>query len=488
MGNSCCTGRGASSVDFPRLYNSEWRPGYKLPNLSPDEVLWMAALAAICDSRTPAPSDELRLPAELVPKRLYLGGVEAAKNRPGLAALGVTTVVNCAPDTCARLTGERYYDGLDVRYVEVGASDWMGYPLLERHTAEICKALAGAGEDEGDGRGAAFVHCFAGQNRSAALCVAWLIIEEKMHLLDAVRLVHGKRPVVLTNITFRLQLVHLAVSLGQRVDGGERGGGDNSNSTSNSIIATTTTTTTTKAVVGGHGAPLPWAFAPLPLAILGRQLQSAIPDTFLWVHPTRQSGKVALDRLHVSVLLKLARPRDEVARLRDVLAPRPLRLRVTSVFVSHVERLMPEDVWCVGLEFASPDMRALKDRWMNDMYGAGGSTGHETGERGERGENGENGEKEEEKSDAAVPICDSTTAGRRVLTEKERRRHDPYGREGHCSLVYIRGEHRAEAEGIVAGLRGEVEGTELVLETIVVEARGDGYRETVVLAGSVAVS
>lgn len=55
-------------------------------------------------------------------------------------------------------------------------------------------------------------------------------------------------------------------------------------------------------------------------------------------------------------------------------------------------------------------------------------------------------------------------------------------------MVYIRGEHRAEAEGIVAGLRGEVEGTELVLETIVVEARGDGYRETVVLAGSVAVS
>jgi hypothetical protein len=469
--SSCCTGRGDSSVDFPRLYNSEWRPGYKLPNLSPDEELWMAALAEICDSRTPAPSDELHLPAELVPKRLYLGGVEAAKDLPALAALGVATVVNCAPDTCARLTGERYYDGLDalpgrgaVRYVEVGASDWMGYPLLERHTVEICEAIGGAegagaggaGEDEGDGRrGAAFVHCFAGQNRSAALCVAWLIIEGKMHLLDAVRLVHGKRPVVLTNISFRLQLVHLAVSLGQRVvktpypwtssfmDGGERGGGGNSNS-----ITTTTTTTTTKAVVGGHDAPLPplpWAFAPLPLATLGRQLQSAIPDTFLWVHPTRQSGKVALDRLHVSVLLKLARPRNEVTRLRDVIAPRPLRLRVASVFVSHVERLMPEDVWCIGLEFASPDMRALKDRWMNEMYPGG-------------------------------------------LAEKERRRHDPYGREGHCSLVYIRGEHRAEAEGIVAGLRGEVEGTELVLETIVVEARGDGYRETVVLAGSVAVA
>ena len=119
----------------------------------------MAALAEICDSRTPAPSDELHLPAELVPKRLYLGGVEAAKDLPALAALGVATVVNCAPDTCARLTGERYYDGLDalpgrgaVRYVEVGASDWMGYPLLERHTVEICEAIEEQKEQEQEGQ------------------------------------------------------------------------------------------------------------------------------------------------------------------------------------------------------------------------------------------------------------------------------------------------------------------------------------------------
>ena len=58
--------------------------------------------------------------------------------------------------------------------------------------------------------GIALVHCAMGINRSATICVAYLISHQKMTLLRAVQLVKDRRRLCLTNRGFQLQLISFA--------------------------------------------------------------------------------------------------------------------------------------------------------------------------------------------------------------------------------------------------------------------------------------
>merc|ERR1712113_492263 len=59
------------------------------------------------------------------------------------------------------------------------------------------------------------VNCKAGHNRSACMCVCWLMAEEGMSLLEAVERVQALRGSILSNHAFRYQLVRLASSHGK---------------------------------------------------------------------------------------------------------------------------------------------------------------------------------------------------------------------------------------------------------------------------------
>ena len=63
-------------------------------------------------------------------------------------------------------------------------------------------------------RGKVFVHCNMGINRSASVAVAYLVVEARMDLLDAVALLKKKRGICLTNRAFRRQLVKYALEMG----------------------------------------------------------------------------------------------------------------------------------------------------------------------------------------------------------------------------------------------------------------------------------
>ena len=58
--------------------------------------------------------------------------------------------------------------------------------------------------------GCVLVHCHEGKNRSAALVVAYLMVEERMSLYEAVEQVWSRRPIVLSNDSFVDQLIDLA--------------------------------------------------------------------------------------------------------------------------------------------------------------------------------------------------------------------------------------------------------------------------------------
>ena len=55
------------------------------------------------------------------------------------------------------------------------------------------------------------MHCHEGKNRSAALCVAYLMVEHRMRLVEAVEHVWRRRPIVLSNESFVKQVRSLRV-------------------------------------------------------------------------------------------------------------------------------------------------------------------------------------------------------------------------------------------------------------------------------------
>ena len=121
-----------------------------------------------------------------------------------LKALSVSAVLNMAPQTCGSL--REHYTGSGFEVLEEDADDAEGYGLLEKH---FQSALQFLDDMRRQGR-RTLVHCFAGMNRSATICVAYLIVREEMGLTDAVQLLREKRGVVLKNRSFNRELVALA--------------------------------------------------------------------------------------------------------------------------------------------------------------------------------------------------------------------------------------------------------------------------------------
>lgn len=118
-----------------------------------------------------------------------MGGIDRSMqrvyDRAGITALG--------------LPGAQDKDYGDATYPE-------GYPLLAHHLKEAQAFLAA---QHAAGR-KVLVHCHEGKNRSACLCVAYLILTERMTLSEAVLHVFERRPVVLSNVSFVDQLIELA--------------------------------------------------------------------------------------------------------------------------------------------------------------------------------------------------------------------------------------------------------------------------------------
>merc|ERR1712110_155937 len=92
-----------------------------------------------------------------------------------------------------------------------GAQDKEGYPMLAEHFAEA-RAFLTAQLAEGR---TVYVHCHEGKNRSACICVAYLVAVERMPLCAALLHTFDRRPIVLDNVSFVDQLIELAHAEGR---------------------------------------------------------------------------------------------------------------------------------------------------------------------------------------------------------------------------------------------------------------------------------
>eukprot|EP01043_Picozoa_sp_COSAG02_P016110 COSAG02_NODE_702_length_18327_cov_85.154597_10_plen_223_part_00 len=176
-------------------------------------------------AREVEPTELLAVPAEIA-DGVYLGNFEHARDRQWLARAGIAAVLNCAPDVCRlsarevpevqseqtssaaqRVTRANAFYGPGVEYAECDATDCEGYPIVERHLKEAIAFIS-----EQKQRGPVLIHCFSGQNRSAALALGYRMATQKLTFQQALSIVHPLRPIILSNESFRLQLLRLEYS------------------------------------------------------------------------------------------------------------------------------------------------------------------------------------------------------------------------------------------------------------------------------------
>ncbi|CAE7183527.1 Dusp2 [Symbiodinium microadriaticum] len=144
-------------------------------------------------------------PAKLCDWGLYLGGMQDVTDCKKMQELGSRGIANVASSVCIYTPRGEVPAG-DMRILHIDADDDDWYPLLEKHLCEFEMFIQKAKEDGVK----TVVHCKAGQNRSAALCAAYLIHAERMKLMDAIQLLVERRGLVLTNCHFLRELVQLA--------------------------------------------------------------------------------------------------------------------------------------------------------------------------------------------------------------------------------------------------------------------------------------
>ncbi|ELT92953.1 hypothetical protein CAPTEDRAFT_47158, partial [Capitella teleta] len=136
---------------------------------------------------------------------VYLGGYEEADSFGLLADIGITHVLNCAPVN-SHASGVVPFPGeLRLRgYLEIAAEDIEGYDITQHFTTAF-EFIANAMDDGGK----VLVYCAKGRNRSAAVCVGYLMNCWKVTLATAVKQVSAVRGRILTNTSFVKQLYEL---------------------------------------------------------------------------------------------------------------------------------------------------------------------------------------------------------------------------------------------------------------------------------------
>uniref|UniRef100_A0A3Q3X885 Dual specificity protein phosphatase n=1 Tax=Mola mola TaxID=94237 RepID=A0A3Q3X885_MOLML len=126
----------------------------------------------------------------------------AAHSKPLLVSLGVTHVLNAADGPQHIDTGPRFYSDTNMQYHGVEASDRKDFDLSP-FFAEAAEFIHGALSQK-----RVLVHCARGISRSATLVLAYLMIRERLTLVEAVEAVRTHRN-ILPNAGFLNQLRHL---------------------------------------------------------------------------------------------------------------------------------------------------------------------------------------------------------------------------------------------------------------------------------------
>ncbi|XP_072139046.1 dual specificity protein phosphatase 13B isoform X1 [Mobula birostris] len=120
---------------------------------------------------------------------LHLGDARTARDKWVLRSLGITHILNAAHGKFNINTGAAYYKDMNIQYYGIEAFDATDFdmaPFFHPAAKFIRAGLNTVG-------GKVFVHCAMGISRAATLVLAFLMICEKMTLIEAIKTVSAHR-------------------------------------------------------------------------------------------------------------------------------------------------------------------------------------------------------------------------------------------------------------------------------------------------------
>ncbi|XP_029384377.1 dual specificity phosphatase 29 [Echeneis naucrates] len=148
---------------------------------------------------------------------VYIGDEETAKDKLGLKRLGITHILNAAEGTWNNVdTGAGYYSDVGMVYYGVVAEDVPSFDLSQ-HFVSAARFIE---ETLSNPQNKLLVHCVMGRSRSATLFLAYLMICERMTVVDAIEHVKKRRRII-PNWGFLKQLRELDTHLLERRDSTE---------------------------------------------------------------------------------------------------------------------------------------------------------------------------------------------------------------------------------------------------------------------------
>ena len=156
------------------------------------------------------PSVPVRQPAKIMGcHEIYVGDFDDAKDVDRLRLLGVGCVVNLCPE---KLYHDDYwqvpfslaYGRIHQLILPADDSDCFNIVALADLAFDFMESSLRSGQG-------VLVHCWAGCNRSVAVAIAFLVCRRKVPLTIAVRSTMTTRGEVLTNRSFRRQLVQMCL-------------------------------------------------------------------------------------------------------------------------------------------------------------------------------------------------------------------------------------------------------------------------------------
>eukprot|EP01001_Neometanema_parovale_P002910 NODE_1368_length_1765_cov_89.506090_g1299_i0.p1 GENE.NODE_1368_length_1765_cov_89.506090_g1299_i0~~NODE_1368_length_1765_cov_89.506090_g1299_i0.p1 ORF type:complete len:295 (+),score=42.68 NODE_1368_length_1765_cov_89.506090_g1299_i0:213-1097(+) len=169
----------------------------------PESMLrdWKVAIEDLLVNRSKPIHEEDDHPAQVL-DFLYLGSQQHVKNTTLMEDLGITHILNCAEKDCE--STEHLYPNM--QYWSLDAEDTETYRILEVMWEDTFEKIEQARQKQGK----IFIHCKAGINRSATLCIAYLIAHSRLPLLQAIQHTFCRRPFILHNHNFKEELIRFA--------------------------------------------------------------------------------------------------------------------------------------------------------------------------------------------------------------------------------------------------------------------------------------
>lgn len=163
-------------------------------------------------------------PSEILEGFLYLGGEAQAADAGTLQGLGITHILNMTDDLddhslALQVAWQEQDPGVECSYYNCPALDEKGYNISQHldQAIEFIDRCGAAG-------GRVLVHCRQGVNRSGSVVIAYVMRHAggseccpgKLDFPGALRWVRQRRPMVLTNGSFAVQLiVHSGMELSE---------------------------------------------------------------------------------------------------------------------------------------------------------------------------------------------------------------------------------------------------------------------------------